>query len=127
MAHRTADRPAPAGRPPADFPAALLPYLDVPDLADLTADQAAGRTCVWGGHPIPLAAAVDLGEEIRDGVAAFPQSCGRCIAERAFNALAAHSIDCEPCHGEDWKNCPTGGGLYRLHRDAGRLARGKCR
>ncbi|MGW2209895.1 hypothetical protein [Streptomyces sp. NPDC001781] len=126
MSHRTAARSVPAGRPPADFPAELLPYLGVPDLDELGADQRAGRACVWGGRPIPLAAAVDLGEEIREGVAAFPQSCGQCIAAHAFDALAEHSMGCGPCHGEDWKSCPIGGGLYHLHRDAGRLARGNC-
>ncbi|MGW5336580.1 hypothetical protein [Streptomyces bauhiniae] len=126
MAHRTADRPAPARRPPVSFSAELLPYLGAPDLDALTASQRAGRACVWGGRPIPLAAAVDLGEEIRDGVHHFPQACGQCIAVHAFNALAAHSIDCGPCHGEDWEICPVGGGLYRLQRDARRLARGAC-
>ncbi|MEV8046366.1 hypothetical protein AB0P02_21335 [Streptomyces griseoluteus] len=126
MSHRTAARPAPAGRPPASFPAELLPHLGVPDLDTLDADQRAGRVCIWGARPLPLAAAVDLGEEIRDGVHAFPQACGQCTSQHAFDALAAHSIDCGPCHGEDWVNCPIGGGLYRLHRDARRLAKGNC-
>lgn len=126
MAHRTATSTAPAGRPPADFPVELLPHLDVPDLDTLDADQRAGRACVWSGRALPLAAAVNLGEEIRDGVHHFPQSCGRCLSERAFNALAEHSVDCDPCHGEGLESCPVGAGLYHLQRYARRLSRGNC-
>ncbi|MGW2210104.1 hypothetical protein [Streptomyces sp. NPDC001781] len=102
----------------------LLALLPLPDLATLTPGQAAGRACVWGGGPLQLASAVDLGEVMHEGVHVFPQACWPCVAERAFLALAPHSINCEPCHdSERWKDCPIGGGLHRLRVDALRLAR----
>ncbi|WP_405554364.1 hypothetical protein [Streptomyces sp. NBC_01171] len=124
MAHRTAQLAALAERPPASFPAELIPLLGVPDLATLTPDQAAGRACVWGGARLQLDTAIDLGETRHDGVRVFPQSCGPCVAERALLALAPHSIDCEPCHDrERWQDCPIGGGLHRLRVEALRLPR----
>ncbi|MFG3048157.1 hypothetical protein ACGFZR_24895 [Streptomyces sp. NPDC048241] len=128
MAHRTAARPAPAGRPPADFPAEVLPHLGMPALIALTADDAAGRTCIWGGRALPLAAAVDLGEHLLDGVLAFPQSCGPCIVRRATDALAVHSPDCPTCRDrERWTECTVGYGLLSAQRQGLRVGRGGCR
>ncbi|WP_330236171.1 hypothetical protein [Streptomyces sp. NBC_00566] len=125
MAHRTVAHPAPAGRPPADFDAELLPHLGVPNLATLTTDQTAGRACVWGGGPLTLATAVDLGETLHDGVHAFPRACGPCTVTRATNALAAHSIDCATClDKQQWTDCTVGYGLLSVQRDALRLVKG---
>ncbi|MFD4791744.1 hypothetical protein ACFWN1_32865 [Streptomyces sp. NPDC058459] len=128
MAHRTATHPARAGRQPAAFPAEALPYLSLPDPAALTADQTAGRACIWGGRPIPADAAVDLGEHLHDGVLTFPQSCGPCIATRAQNALAAHSFDCATCRDRArWTDCTVGYGLLRAQRQGSRVGQGGCR
>ncbi|MFJ3663172.1 hypothetical protein ACIPPM_22205 [Streptomyces sp. NPDC090119] len=128
MSHRTATRPTPAGRPPGSFPAEVLPHLGDLALADVTADQAAGRTCIWGGRALPLAAAVDLGEHPHDGVLTFPQSCGPCMVERATDALAEHSLGCATCQDrERWKECATGYGLLRAQRQGLRVERGGCR
>lgn len=116
--------PTAHGRPPAGFPADLVPLLGVPELATLTPDQAAGRACVWGGRRLRLDTAVDLGEALHDGVLVFLQSCGTCVAERAYLALGTHSIGCESCHDrEHWQDCPIGGGLHRLRVHALRLTR----
>ncbi|BDH04921.1 hypothetical protein [Streptomyces seoulensis] len=119
--------PMPCERPPAGFPADLLPLLGLPAPDDLTDAQAAGRACVWGGGPLTLATAVDLGEHEHNGVRIFPQSCSPCIAAQAYRALAPHSVDCAPCHDRDhWRDCPTGGALHRLRVDALRQPGGTC-
>ncbi|MGW3114422.1 hypothetical protein [Streptomyces sp. NPDC001091] len=127
MVHRTAPLAAPAERPPAGFPAELLPHLGVPALSALSTDQTAGRACVWGGGALTLATAVDLGEDMHDGVHCFPQACGPCTVTRATNSLAAHSIDCATClDKQQWTDCTTGYGLLSIQRDALRLERGGC-
>ncbi|MGW5333613.1 hypothetical protein [Streptomyces bauhiniae] len=127
MAHRTVAPAAPSGRPPTSFPAELLPHLGLPDLADLTTDQVAGRTCIWGGAALTLAAAIDLGEPIGDdGSRCFLQSCGQCLAERATEGLAAHDLTCDVCIDPRFTDCATGRGLDRLESDASRQAKGGC-
>ncbi|MFB7780759.1 hypothetical protein [Streptomyces bauhiniae] len=116
-----------ANRPAAGFPADLLPLLGVPDFATLTLEQLAGRACIWGGRMLRLATSSSLCVHTQGDVYRYPRACGQSLADHAFTALAAPSINCAPCHDRDhWRDCPTGDGLHQFRVTALAAASGAC-
>ncbi|WP_018547457.1 hypothetical protein [Streptomyces sp. LaPpAH-108] len=99
MSHRTVAPTAPSGRLPADV--SPTAYLPLPDLDDLTIEQAAGRACVWGGQPITITRSTDLGEQTTGGRHWFPRACGICYLQRVADLFFAHERDCPLCHDDD--------------------------
>ncbi|MFI9391790.1 hypothetical protein ACIG53_13000 [Streptomyces bauhiniae] len=119
----------PTERPPVDIPAELLPYLALPDPDSLPEERAAGRACVWGGGPLNLAVAIDLGERVTEGGQHwFPQGCGPCLADHACKALFAHAAACVLCaDAARFTECAIGRGLDRFQKRVRRMERvGEC-
>nr|WP_202469824.1 hypothetical protein [Streptomyces sp. SID2888] len=92
--------------------------LALPELLDLDEDRAAGRTCVWGGEPLTIETAVELGEQTAPD-RWFPRACRTCVAARAHRGLLSHGSTCPQCAAPDAQR-PVGRGLYRLVRDCRR-------
>ncbi|MFC7917608.1 hypothetical protein [Streptomyces sp. NPDC057386] len=110
-------------RPPSGGPGALsATLLPLPDPVGLSEDQRRGAARVWGGEPLTVHTAVDLGVRTT-GLSAepdcggrwYPRACRSHIAVAANSALQAHVGECEQCV-EDITQCATGMALARLTR-----------
>ncbi|MFJ2515639.1 hypothetical protein ACIPEL_36480 [Streptomyces griseoviridis] len=93
----------------------VLEALALPRFTGLDEARTAGRACVWGGEPLVIETAVDLGEQ-HDSTAGtwFPRASRQAVAERARRAFTAHAPVCPACRDEDQVDCPLGAELHRL-------------
>ncbi|MDT0435591.1 MULTISPECIES: hypothetical protein [Streptomyces] len=92
----------------------VLEALALPKFAGLDEARAAGRACVWGGEPLRIETAVDLGEQVGPVGTWFPRASRRAVAERAHRALVAHAPLCPKCRDEGRTDCALGAELHRL-------------
>ncbi|MBL1108505.1 hypothetical protein JK361_28625 [Streptomyces sp. 5-8] len=100
-------------RPPVDVPAGLLPSLQFPDLGTLPDERGRGAACLWGGEPLSIATALDLGEHPHEGTTLFLRGCRVCTLRAALAAHKAHPGMCEQCT-DDPSICEIRRGLRRL-------------
>lgn len=101
------------GRP---IPAAVLEVLGLPSPEGLADGRARGAACVWCGVRLTAEVAVDLGEQVFDGVRWFPRACRTDVADRAHRGLFSHAPLCEQCT-DDASGCVISRWLYRLVRE----------
>jgi hypothetical protein len=105
-----------------EIPPEVLEALALPELAGLDEDRASGRACVWERERLTIETAVDLGEQLAPADSAstigqrwFPRSCHQHLAQRAHDALFAHSRKCDRCKAPE--GCEIGRWMYRLMRE----------
>ncbi|MFD8396680.1 hypothetical protein ACFV2N_47975 [Streptomyces sp. NPDC059680] len=96
-----------------DIPAALLPLIPLPPLDVLPDARARGAECVWGGEPLSIATAIDLGERETDGIHWFPRACRPCAHRAVLAARNDHPGRCEQCT-DDPSLCETRQALHTL-------------
>jgi hypothetical protein len=105
---------------PDTSPADALALLTLPALATLSEQQVRGKACVWTGVVLTPATAVDLGQRtaIRAGgvVPWFPRATRPAVHRAAHRQIMEHGSQCEQCV-DDFYQCETGVGLWRLARE----------
>ncbi|MFI1287470.1 hypothetical protein ACH4VM_02980 [Streptomyces sp. NPDC020792] len=106
-----------------EVPAGALTLLALPNLDEVTDDQARGARCVWCQRgPLTAETAIDLGQQKSPrGETRFPRSCRPCIRERAYRALLdhVHPGPCAECEDSS-PGCEIGRALNRLVREGRR-------
>jgi hypothetical protein len=97
-----------------------LALLTLPALDGLSEQQVRGVACVWTGVILTPETAVDLGPRTasRAGVSVpwFPRATRPAVHRAAHRAILDHGSCCEQCV-DDFYQCPTGVGLWRLARE----------
>ncbi|MFI1728168.1 hypothetical protein ACH40E_02795 [Streptomyces acidicola] len=97
--------------------------LPLPDLLDLSEEQARGAICVWCDEPLATPSVVDLGPRripLSDGrISVFPRACPACTGVKAQEAAEHHAATCELCV-DNVPACDTARALRRLVLEYGR-------
>ncbi|GGV80537.1 hypothetical protein [Streptomyces thermoviolaceus] len=109
------------------IPTAVLEFMGLPSLHEVTEEQSRGVACVWCRARINTETAIDLGEQksppngstSMTGMTWFPRACRPCTADRAHRGLFEHAPMCEQCVDEPG-GCEINRVLYRLVREGRR-------
>ncbi|CAL9433008.1 hypothetical protein [Streptomyces sp. enrichment culture] len=104
-------------------PPSVVAALVLPELDEVTPEQARGVRCVWCPTALTTETAVDMGEHLAtdDGRRArwYPRACHPCAARRAHRGLFAHTAHCQACRTTA-AGCEVGRILVRLLREGHR-------